>query len=133
MFRSFSHEPARPHAVRGSASLGERIAGGRAMPFEIMAAGILSLGRRIASAIRWQRRRPAPVETPLEPLANSLAAIRSAAEILRDTPDLDASDRRRFAGMLLAEEARLEDQLDRWRRAETRAARRSASAALNHA
>jgi nitrogen-specific signal transduction histidine kinase len=46
-------------------------------------------------------------------LANALAAIRCAAEILRDTPDLAPDDRRRFAAVVLEGEYRLETLLPR--------------------
>lgn len=38
----------------------------------------------------------------------SLAAIRSAAELLRDFPSLNAGERERFVNIVLAEEQRLE-------------------------
>lgn len=41
-------------------------------------------------------------------LIPALSSIRSSAEILRDTPDIDPDERRRFAEIVLAEEARLE-------------------------
>ena len=59
--------------------------------------------------------RPVPSPDQIEPAANALAAIRSAVEILRDTPDLDARERRRFAEIILHEEGRLEALLDDWR------------------
>lgn len=39
---------------------------------------------------------------------SSLAAIRSAAELLRDFPTLGEEDRKRFVNIVLAEEQRLE-------------------------
>ena len=41
-------------------------------------------------------------------LRNSLAAIRSAAELLRDNPGVEAAERQRFINIVLMEEARLE-------------------------
>ena len=38
----------------------------------------------------------------------SLAAIRSAAELLRDFPTISAEERKRFVDIVLAEELRLE-------------------------
>ncbi|MEM7742824.1 MAG: histidine kinase dimerization/phospho-acceptor domain-containing protein [Pseudomonadota bacterium] len=41
-------------------------------------------------------------------LRTALTVIRTTAEMMRDGPDLNAADRKTFARMLLAEEARLE-------------------------
>ena len=44
-------------------------------------------------------------------IVDQLAAIRSAAEILRDVQDLEAAERQRFAAIVLTGEARLEAML----------------------
>ena len=44
----------------------------------------------------------------VDSLIPALSSIRSSAEILRDMPDIDPAERRRFAEIVLAEEARLE-------------------------
>lgn len=86
-----------------------------------IAAGNRLRSRMIADATgrfwRWMTRpfRSAPPADQVEPAANALAAIRSAVEILRDTPDLDARERRRFTEIILCEETRLESMLDAWR------------------
>lgn len=41
----------------------------------------------------------------------SLAAIRSAAELLRDFPTISEEDRKRFIDIVLAEEQRLENMI----------------------
>jgi len=46
-------------------------------------------------------------------LANQLASIRSAAEILRDVPELAPDERRRFAAVVLEGEQNLETLLPR--------------------
>lgn len=46
-------------------------------------------------------------------LTNQLAAIRSAAEILRDVPELGPDDRRHFAAVVLEGERHLETLLPR--------------------
>jgi hypothetical protein len=78
--------------------------------------GTRGLGRRMRRAFDsmiWfgqANARAVPVEGAFdaECLIPALSSIRSSAEILRDTPDIDAADRRRFAEIVLAEEARLE-------------------------
>jgi len=55
-------------------------------------------------------------ETAEERYGTSLAVIRSAAEILRDTAELAPADRTRFATMILEAEAKLERRLDEMRR-----------------
>ncbi len=52
-----------------------------------------------------------PVETVAERFANSLAAIRSSAEHLRDAPDLTEAEHDRFVRIVLEEEIRLEQML----------------------
>lgn len=42
---------------------------------------------------------------------SSLAALRSAAELLRDFPTLGAEERNRFVNIVLAEEQRLEKMI----------------------
>lgn len=42
---------------------------------------------------------------------SSLAAIRSAAELMRDFPTLSEADRQRFLNIVLAEELRLETMI----------------------
>ena len=77
--------------------------------------------RKIARATKRVRRwlanpfRRAPMVDQIEPAANALAAIRSAVEILRDTPDLDARERQCFTEIILCEERRLEALLEIWR------------------
>ena len=78
--------------------------------------------RRLWHSVTAPFDRSRPKERPDEPVANALAAIRSAAELMRDNPDLDASDRTRFVNMVLREEARLETMLDKWRGGGLRAA-----------
>ncbi len=55
-------------------------------------------------------------ETVVERYATPMAVIRTAAEVLRDTPELSAEDRARFAEMVLSAEERLEELLDELRR-----------------
>ncbi len=68
--------------------------------------------RRDAGPVAWLRRRLGREDArpgfDAEILIPALASIRSSAEILRDTPDIDPAERRRFAEIVLAEEARLE-------------------------
>lgn len=54
-------------------------------------------------------------ETVAEKFANSLAAIRSSAEQLRDVPGLSKSQHDRFVRIVLEEEVRLERLLDELR------------------
>ncbi|MEM9735014.1 MAG: hypothetical protein AAF908_00215 [Pseudomonadota bacterium] len=50
-----------------------------------------------------------PSRGPLsEDILNALTAIRSSAEVLRDFPEIDPRQQRRFVEIVLAEEARLE-------------------------
>lgn len=66
--------------------------------------------------VAWLRRAISRVAQPraagaafdADSLIPALSSIRSSAEILRDTPDIGAAERRRFAEIVLAEEARLE-------------------------
>jgi hypothetical protein len=55
---------------------------------------------------------PATSEHIAEKFANSLAAIRSSAEHLRDSPDLSKVEHDRFVRIVLDEEIRLERMLD---------------------
>ena len=87
------------------------VAAGQRLRAEVLRGGIRRLGLVLLAPFRRSR----PVERPDEPVANALAAIRSAAEVIRDTPDLDVRDRKRFADMVLSEEARLETLLGKWR------------------
>lgn len=67
--------------------------------------------RPVAWFRRTMRRVAAPesaVALNAESLIPALSSIRASAEILRDTPDICPADRRRFAEIVLAEEARLE-------------------------
>ncbi|MEM0989411.1 MAG: histidine kinase dimerization/phospho-acceptor domain-containing protein [Pseudomonadota bacterium] len=45
-------------------------------------------------------------------IRNALAAMRSAAELLRDVGDLGPDDRRRFAGIVIEEGRRVEALLN---------------------
>lgn len=53
----------------------------------------------------------APTPDVAHQVVNSLTAIRSTAEMLRDHPEIDVGERRHFLAMLLKEEARLEGLL----------------------
>ncbi|MFK7943961.1 MAG: hypothetical protein AB8B85_13750 [Paracoccaceae bacterium] len=71
------------------------------------------LGDRIARLWGGGQVTPKPAsETVSDRFANSLTAIRSSAEILRDTPELDAPERARFVAIVLEEERRLARALD---------------------
>ena len=52
-----------------------------------------------------------PIEMKAERFANSLAAIRSSAESLRDAKDMSEVERARFVRIVLEEEFRLEQML----------------------
>lgn len=86
------------------------IAEGTRIKSEMIVGGLSRFWRWIVSQFR-----KAPAAEQAEPVANSLAAIRSAVEILRDTPDLDPCERNRFIEIVLREERRLEALLDSWR------------------
>lgn len=72
-----------------------------------------ALARAWASvAALWSKTEPKrPVETLVERFANSLTAIRSSAEMLRDVDDLTEEERARFVRTVLDEEIRLEKML----------------------
>ncbi len=79
---------------------------GRQLQAEIIARAIGRAFRRLKGAAS------AAAETGQGDVAHtmtsSLAAIRSTAELLRDHPNLDIAERKRFLGRLLEEEQRLE-------------------------
>ena len=77
-----------------------------------MAAMLAGLGRRIARLWGGGADAQPAEQTTAERFANGLAAIRSSAEILRDTPDLAATERARFVAIVLEEERRLARALD---------------------
>ncbi|MDJ0949827.1 MAG: histidine kinase dimerization/phospho-acceptor domain-containing protein [Alphaproteobacteria bacterium] len=80
----------------------------------------VGLLRRIGARLRRPFGRLRPARTPEDAAAVDVASrvagglrapltsIRSCAEILRDNPDIDPAQRRRFIEIVLAEEARLE-------------------------
>ena len=107
----------RPQPI-GFDEIDRYVAIGNRMRAQAFASAFRALWRALGAPFRGRR----PVEGPLEPFANSLAAIRSAAELMRDIPDLDARDRTRFAEILLREEARLERLLADLRRGGARSA-----------
>lgn len=83
----------------------------------------LAITTAVYNLFRWGRRERnheesggAATQTAIAPkvvhgVTSSLAAIRSSGELLKDVPDLTDSDRARFVGIILREEARLEGLL----------------------
>lgn len=77
-----------------------------------MATFFAGLTRRIAQVWGGGTTAKPAEQTVAERFANGLAAIRSSAEILRDTPDLAEAERARFVAIVLEEERRLARALD---------------------
>lgn len=76
------------------------------------AAYLSGFGSWIARLVGAEAKPRPSIDTVADRFANGLAAIRSSAEILRDTPDLNDAERARFVAIVLEEERRLAGVLE---------------------